>query len=138
MSLMGSLWTGVSGLQSSNNALNTTAHNMSNLDTEGYTRQQVAQGTRPYVTISTGRPNWQQIGLHMTRPDHIAGIVSAPVVICRLRSLIHRLKNIHIKLHQLKRIPDQFSVLLVRPLHAAHVLAQPVKHCRSHRAPDLM
>lgn len=63
MSLMGSFWTGVSGLQSSNNALNTTAHNMSNLDTEGYTRQQVAQGTRPYVTISTGRPNWQQIGL---------------------------------------------------------------------------
>ena len=63
MSLMGSLWTGVSGLQTSNNALNTTAHNMSNLDTEGYTRQQVAQGTRTYVTISTSTPNWQQIGL---------------------------------------------------------------------------
>ena len=63
MSLMGSLWTGVSGLQTSNNALNTTAHNMSNLDTEGYTRQQVAQGTRPYVTISKGSPNWKQLGL---------------------------------------------------------------------------
>lgn len=36
---------------------------MSNLDTEGYTRQQVAQGTRPYITIATSRPNWQQIGL---------------------------------------------------------------------------
>ncbi len=63
MSLMGSLWTGVSGLQTSNNALNTTAHNMSNLDTEGYTRQQVSQGTRTYVTISKKSPNWQQFGL---------------------------------------------------------------------------
>ena len=63
MSLMGSFWTGVSGLQTSNNALNTTAHNMSNLETEGYTSQQVAQGTRPYVTISKGSPNWKQLGL---------------------------------------------------------------------------
>lgn len=63
-SLMGSLYTGVSGLQTSNNALNTTAHNMSNVDTTGYTRQQVAQGTRTYVTISKSqRTNWQQIGL---------------------------------------------------------------------------
>ncbi|MDE6944525.1 MAG: flagellar hook-associated protein FlgK, partial [Lachnospiraceae bacterium] len=63
MSLMGSLWTGVSGLQTSNNALNTTAHNMSNLDTTGYTRQQVAQGTRTYVTIAKSTPNWKQYGL---------------------------------------------------------------------------
>ena len=62
MSLMGSFWVGVSGLQTSNNALNTTAHNMSNLDTTGYTRQQVAQGTRSYVTTYKGRPQWQQIG----------------------------------------------------------------------------
>lgn len=63
MSLMGSFWVGVSGLQTSNNALNTTAHNMSNLDTVGYTRQQVSQGTRTYTTLAKGRPNWQQIGL---------------------------------------------------------------------------
>lgn len=63
-SLMGSLYTGVSGLQTSNNALNTTAHNMSNIDTVGYTRQQVAQGTRTYVTISKSqKTSWQQIGL---------------------------------------------------------------------------
>ena len=62
MSLMGSFWVGVSGLQTSNNALNTTAHNMSNLDTTGYTRQQVAQGTRTYATVYRGRPLWQQIG----------------------------------------------------------------------------
>lgn len=73
MSLMGSLWTGVSGLQTSNNALNTTAHNMSNLDTKGYTRQQVAQSTRPYVTISKNAPAWKQLGLgveySMTRQE---------------------------------------------------------------------
>ncbi len=62
-SLMGSLYTGVSGLQTANNALNTTAHNMSNLDTVGYTRQQISQGTRTYVTINKSRPAWQQIGL---------------------------------------------------------------------------
>lgn len=64
MSLMGSLYTGVSGLQTSNNALNTTAHNMSNLDTQGYTRQQVAQGTRTYVTLQrSATKNWMQTGL---------------------------------------------------------------------------
>ena len=64
MSLMGSLYTGVSGLRTSNNALNTTAHNMSNLDTTGYTRQQVAQGTRNYVTHSkSATKNWIQTGL---------------------------------------------------------------------------
>ena len=63
MSLMSSLYLGVSGLRTSNNALNTTAHNMSNLDTTGYTRQQVAQGTRGYITISTRSANWQQLGM---------------------------------------------------------------------------
>ncbi len=53
MSLFGSLYLGVSGLQTSQNALNTTAHNMSNIDTIGYTRQQVQQGTRVYNTLST-------------------------------------------------------------------------------------
>ena len=64
MSLMSSLYIGVSGLQTSNNALNTTAHNMSNLDTQGYTRQQVAQGTRNYVTQAKyADKNWIQTGL---------------------------------------------------------------------------
>lgn len=64
MSLMSSLYIGVSGLRTSDNALNTTAHNMSNLDTKGYTRQQVMQGTRTYITNSksTSR-NWIQTGL---------------------------------------------------------------------------
>ena len=64
MSLMSSLYIGVSGLQTSNNALNTTAHNMSNLYTQGYTRQQVAQGTRNYLTQARyADKNWIQTGL---------------------------------------------------------------------------
>lgn len=53
MSLMSSLYVGASGLQTSQNALNTTAHNLSNADTKGYTRQQVQQANRPYITLST-------------------------------------------------------------------------------------
>lgn len=64
MSLMGSLYIGTSGLRTADNALNTTAHNMSNLDTQGYTRQQVAQGTRNYLTLSrSATTNWKQTGL---------------------------------------------------------------------------
>lgn len=65
MSLMGSLYIGTSGLQTSQNALHTTAHNMSNVDTIGYTRQQVQQGSRFYNTISKNASaiSYQQIGL---------------------------------------------------------------------------
>lgn len=65
MSLMGNLYIGASGLQTGQNALNTTAHNMSNIDTVGYTRQQVQLGTRFYNTISTSNSavSYQQLGL---------------------------------------------------------------------------
>lgn len=65
MPLMGSLYIGNSGLQTSQNALNTTAHNMTNADTTGYVRQQVQQGTKVYNTIKvdyTAVSN-QQVGL---------------------------------------------------------------------------
>ena len=45
MSLMANLYVGQSGLITSQSALNTTAHNLANIDTEGFTRQQVSQGT---------------------------------------------------------------------------------------------
>ena len=51
MPLMGSLYVGTSGLQSSQNALNTTAHNLSNVETTGYVRQQVMLGDRVYNDI---------------------------------------------------------------------------------------
>ncbi len=68
MPLMGSLYVGTSGLRTSQNALNTTAHNLSNVDTVGYTRQQVQQASKQYVTISInpeGVAN-QQTGLGVT------------------------------------------------------------------------
>ena len=65
MPLMGSLYIGKSGLQTGQNALNTTAHNMSNADTAGYVRQQVLLGTSIYNTIRVDYKavSSQQIGL---------------------------------------------------------------------------
>lgn len=65
MPLMGSLYVGVSGLQTSQNALNTTAHNLSNIDTTGYTRQQILQGTRRYNVLSYNKSSVanQEVGL---------------------------------------------------------------------------
>ena len=51
MPLMGSFYVGLTGLQTGQNALNTTAHNLSNIDTEGYTRQQTLLATRRYNTL---------------------------------------------------------------------------------------
>ena len=65
MPLMGSLYIGNSGLQTSQNALNTTAHNMTNADTAGYVRQQVQLGTKVYNTIKVDYSSVsnQQVGL---------------------------------------------------------------------------
>ena len=52
MPLMGSLYIGASGLQSGQNALNTTAHNLTNIDTTGFTRQQTLFSSKRYITIS--------------------------------------------------------------------------------------
>ncbi|MBO4679779.1 MAG: flagellar hook-associated protein FlgK [Lachnospiraceae bacterium] len=68
MPLMGSLYVGTSGLQTSQNTLNATAHNLSNMDTKGFVRQQVLLGDRLYNTIKKGTVSIssQQIGLGVT------------------------------------------------------------------------
>ncbi len=65
MSLWSDLSLGVTGLHASTNALNTVAHNITNAETEGYTRQQVELDDRRYITISkTGSAvSYQQTGL---------------------------------------------------------------------------
>ncbi len=63
MSLMGAFYVGVSGINASQNALNATAHNISNIDTEGFTRQQVYQGNSIYLTIGRSANNLSQVGL---------------------------------------------------------------------------
>lgn len=62
MSLMGSLYTGVSGLQVSQRGLNTTAHNLSNMETEGYVRQQTLQTDSFYSNIGTSHISYLQVG----------------------------------------------------------------------------
>lgn len=49
----GTLYIGVAGLQSSQNALNTTSNNLANVDTTGYVRQQVLFADRDYLTLNT-------------------------------------------------------------------------------------
>ena len=50
MALFANLYVGSSGLRTAQNAMNTTAHNMANIGTVGYTRQQVTHGTAEYTT----------------------------------------------------------------------------------------
>ena len=67
---MGSLYIGTSGLRTSQNALNTTANNLANVDTKGYVRQQVLQADQHYTTFSTTASiSNQQAGLGVTIGD---------------------------------------------------------------------
>lgn len=66
MGLMGSLYVGTSGLQTGQNALNTTAHNLSNISTTGYSRQQVLQSDKRYNTVGNAYISKQEVGLGVT------------------------------------------------------------------------
>ena len=63
MSLFSGLYVGASGLKTSQNSLNTVAHNLSNINTEGYVRQQVATTDTYYYTNSYSQASGQaQVG----------------------------------------------------------------------------
>lgn len=67
---MGSLYIGASGLQQSQNALNTTANNLANVETTGYVRQQVLFADRDYNTFDTKSAiSKQQAGLGVNIAD---------------------------------------------------------------------
>lgn len=67
---MGSLYIGASGLQNSQNALNTTANNLANVETKGYVRQQVLFADRQYVTFDKNAAiSYQQAGLGVNIAD---------------------------------------------------------------------
>lgn len=67
---MGSLYIGVSGLQNSQHALNTTANNLANVDTKGYVRQQVLFTDQSYVMLDRSSPySYKQSGLGVTIGD---------------------------------------------------------------------
>ena len=53
MSLFSNLYVGSSGLRVSQNSLNTTAHNMANVGTQGYTRQ---HNKKAFILTNTETP----------------------------------------------------------------------------------
>ncbi len=63
MSLMSSFYTGVSGLNASQNSLNTTSHNLANVETKGYVRQQISQADRTYLRLGINHLTTLQVGL---------------------------------------------------------------------------
>jgi len=63
MSLMSGLYVGAGGLQTSQNALNTTAHNLSNIETSGYTRQQVYLNDKTYNNVGMASVSSMQTGI---------------------------------------------------------------------------
>ncbi len=63
MSLMSGLFVGATGLQTSQNSLHTTAHNLSNIETPGYVRQQTLHADMTYNNIANAPVSKMQIGL---------------------------------------------------------------------------
>ena len=63
MSSMSSLYVGVSGLNVSQAALNVTSHNLANVDTAGYVRQQVVQTDFRYIKLGESYVSSMQEGM---------------------------------------------------------------------------
>ncbi len=63
MSLFGDLSVGTSGLKAGQYGLNVVAHNLANVDTEGYVRQQMVYDSSPYILIGQTSVSPMQVGL---------------------------------------------------------------------------
>lgn len=61
--LMTSMWTGVSGLKVNQTGLNATGHNLANVDTQGFVRQQVLTSDSYYNNTGVNHISTFQIGL---------------------------------------------------------------------------
>ena len=60
---MEALYVGSSGLRSAQNAINTSANNLANVNTEGYVRQQVLFADKHYNTFAYAAVSTQKVGL---------------------------------------------------------------------------
>lgn len=60
---MTGLYVGASGIHSAQRALNTVAHNLSNINVKGYTRQQVTLSTSDYFKIGEGATEEKAYGI---------------------------------------------------------------------------
>lgn len=69
MAGFGSLYVGVSGLKTAQAALDTTAHNLANVETTGYVRQQILQGDQLYNNIGYASIAELQVGLGVELSD---------------------------------------------------------------------
>jgi len=63
---MSALYVGHSGLTTSQNGLNATGNNLSNIQTPGYTRQQVVQSDTIYNSLGLGATTANQVGQGVT------------------------------------------------------------------------
>lgn len=68
---MAGLFIGTTGLKTAQTALNTTAHNLSNINTAGYTRQQVTFSDTQYVRVNTSDK--------VSSPDYGLGVAVSEV-----------------------------------------------------------
>jgi len=66
---MGTLYIAASGIRNSQNALNTTANNLANVDTKGYVRQQVYFTDKEYNVFGGAAVGKQQAGLGLEIGD---------------------------------------------------------------------
>jgi len=69
MPLMTSLYTGVTGLKASQTGINTTAHNLSNVYTEGYVRQQISYADLRYSNYGNLGVNTKQVGFGVVESE---------------------------------------------------------------------
>ncbi len=63
MPLMQDLLVGVSGLNMAQRSINVSAHNLSNVENDGFVRQQVIQDSSLYNLIGYGKVNYLQVGI---------------------------------------------------------------------------
>ncbi len=77
MPLMASLYTGVSGLKTSQVGIHTSSHNLANIHTEGYVRQQISYADREYSTIGhSAIGNWRLgLGVVADETRHIRDLL---------------------------------------------------------------
>lgn len=64
--IMTSMYTGVSGLRTNQSSLNTVSHNLANINTDGYVRQQIVGADTIYNAVGQNRISMLQVGYGST------------------------------------------------------------------------
>lgn len=105
---MAGLFIGTTGLKTAQTALNTTAHNLSNINTSGYTRQQVTFSDTQYVRVNTSDK--------VSSPDYGLGVAVSEVRRIRDQFIDQAYRNENSRLgfyesqyNAIEEIEDQFG-----------------------------